>query len=153
VLLTGQSTKTQNGAMVVDSVSGSTGVLVRAPWAAGDAQIVPGMLVQVGPEDPNYPNSQWQLITAGPITLGSTDLTFIRSTGVFEVELFGAKGDGSTDDTNAIKAAIAAAKASGRPAVIVFRGGTYKITAQLLFDFSNWEIQGNGSTLTINTAS
>lgn len=43
----------------------------------------------------------------------------------------GAKGDGSTDDTAAINAAMAAAKANGKTGVVFFPKGTYRITGKL----------------------
>src|ERR1700749_1591517 len=47
----------------------------------------------------------------------------------FFVQQFGAKGDGSTDDTAAIQATVNAAAAGGKPgAVIYFAPGTYKVS-------------------------
>lgn len=48
---------------------------------------------------------------------------------VFDVMAYGAKGDGTTDDTTAIQSAIAAAGAKG--GVVWFPQGTYKITSSL----------------------
>jgi len=44
---------------------------------------------------------------------------------------FGAVGDGTTDDTTAINACIAAANALNEPVIVLFPPGTYKVTAQL----------------------
>jgi hypothetical protein len=45
------------------------------------------------------------------------------------VKDFGAKGDGSTDDTPAIQAAIASATSTTPPRAVIFPAGNYKITA------------------------
>src|SRR5260221_13600380 len=55
---------------------------------------------------------------------------------VFNVRAFGAKGDGTTDDTTAIQNAITAAAAAGGTVYLPF--GVYKITAMLQL--------GNGTT-------
>jgi hypothetical protein len=56
---------------------------------------------------------------------------------------FGAKGDGTTDDTAAIQAAIDfAATQNGN--VILIPNGTYKITSTLLITTSNIMLQGQG---------
>ena len=47
----------------------------------------------------------------------------------FNVKKYGAKGDGTTDDTAAIQAAITAAGTSG---IVFFPAGTYKITSSLV---------------------
>lgn len=60
---------------------------------------------------------------------------------------YGAKGDGVTDDTAAIKAALQVA-ISGRASVLLFPKGIYRITAPL--EFRNGHqiiIAGNGSTI------
>ncbi|WIA31910.1 hypothetical protein OEZ86_002770 [Tetradesmus obliquus] len=54
---------------------------------------------------------------------------------------YGAKGDGNTDDTRAIQAALAATKQSG--GVLYFPPGTYKLSAQLTLD-SNQVLRGAG---------
>jgi polygalacturonase len=60
-------------------------------------------------------------IAAGQVTAGHSDTP---SNGVFDVRRYGAKGDGTTIDTPAINAAIAAAAAVGGGRVL-FPAGTY----------------------------
>lgn len=66
---------------------------------------------------------------------------------VFDVkERYGAKGDGATDDTAAINAAIAAAAQLG---IVFFPPGTYKITAALGPAVNHSKLRGAGSTVSI----
>jgi parallel beta-helix repeat protein len=49
---------------------------------------------------------------------------------VFNVQAYGAKGDGKTDDTAAIRNAIAAAVAGGQGGIVFFPAGTYAVCPQ-----------------------
>ena len=49
---------------------------------------------------------------------------------VFDVRTYGAKGDGKTDDTMAIRSAIAAAVEGGQGGIIFFPAGTYAVCPQ-----------------------
>lgn len=60
-------------------------------------------------------------------------------------ESFGAKGDGVTDDYDAIVAAMSAAASSGKPLVFT-KGRTYKIQKTLAF-ISNLTIEGNDAVI------
>jgi len=64
----------------------------------------------------------------GPFTASSLTVAepLVWDGGTFDVRKFGAKGDGTTDDTAAIKAALAAASAKER-ATLFFPAGTYMI--------------------------
>jgi len=71
--------------------------------------------------------------------------------GIYPVCYFGAKGDGTTDDTAAVSACITAAKANGYP-VVRFGAGTFKITAPLPdINVSGYgcSIEGAGKEITI----
>ncbi|MGD8189478.1 glycosyl hydrolase family 28-related protein [Brevibacillus ginsengisoli] len=60
---------------------------------------------------------------------------------------YGAKGNGTTDDTAAIKAALAVLQ-SGVASVLVFPKGTYKISGPLEINkASNIYVEGNGSVI------
>jgi hypothetical protein len=64
------------------------------------------------------------------------------------VKDFGAAGDGSTDDSAAVQAAINTMTAGG---TLVFPFGTYKINTSILVPYSNITILGNGSTIDATT--
>lgn len=57
---------------------------------------------------------------------------------------FGAKGDGTADDTESVRAAIAAARAEGGGAVAYLPKGIYRTTGTLAVDGSNWTLRGCG---------
>ena len=66
---------------------------------------------------------------------------------VYDVASYGAQGDGTTDDTNAIQAAIDAANARGG-GTIVFPGGTFRITRSLTI-YSRILFRGAGMRATV----
>lgn len=69
-------------------------------------------------------------ITSSP-QLTSNELTLIQNAinSIFDVRVYGAKGDGTTDDTTAIQNAMNAAKPTG--ATVWFPPGTYLISSPL----------------------
>lgn len=81
----------------------------------------------------------------GVSSTGALNLAFppvIAGNGIFDVHAYGAIGDGTTDDTAAITAAIAAA---GQLATVLFRPGkTYKVTSSLtmIADDQTWWMYG-----------
>lgn len=73
-------------------------------------------------------------------TITNTSGKLQKTNGVFNVQAYGAKGDGSTDDTSTINAAITALQAfsSGYSGgVLYFPAGTYKISSALAVSISN----------------
>lgn len=66
--------------------------------------------------------------------------------GVYNVRHYGAKGDGSTDDTLAIQAAINAVPSSG--GTVFFPSGRY-VCGSLTINYSNTTLAGNGRGATI----
>lgn len=58
------------------------------------------------------------------------------------VKEFGAAGDGVTDDTQAIQAALNAIKSSGGE--VYFPAGTYKVTSSIVIDAASIKFSGNG---------
>ena len=71
----------------------------------------------------------------------------IQQTGLISVRQFGAKGDGTTNDTAAVNAAIAAANINTRSTTIYFPDGRYNIPAGLAaITNSNYETWGIGSS-------
>ena len=79
VLVTGQSTGSQNGLYQVQTVgSGANGTWVRTSDGNETGEIEAGMIVMVT-EGTIYADTQWKLITDDPITLGTTALTFTQN--------------------------------------------------------------------------
>lgn len=81
----------------------------------------------------------------GAVTLGNT-LTLPGGTvtpiGWLNVKSFGAVGNGSTNDTAAIQAALAAVSTNG--SVVYFPPGSYKITSTLTVSISGTTLVGDG---------
>jgi len=69
---------------------------------------------------------------------------------VVNVKEFGATGDGVTDDTTALQAAINAAQAVG--ATVLLPPGTYKITASLTLPGDNTHLRGMGQASVIQAS-
>ena len=79
VLVTGQSTGSQNGLYYVTTVgTGSNGTWQRSIDGNETGEIDAGMVVMVT-EGLVYADTQWKLITDDPITIGVTALTFTQN--------------------------------------------------------------------------
>lgn len=98
-------------------------------------------------ESYNYFVKRYGLKTKKPVDFsGSSSVNLGVNTSslpVYNVHVYGAKGDGATDDTTAIQNAINAANAAGGGTVFL-PSGTYK-TTDFLVPLSNVKIQGAGS--------
>jgi hypothetical protein len=116
-LLVGQTTASENGLWIV----------AAGAWARTTDVIASGLqvFVQLGTN-----RGIWVLATAGAIVINSTSLRFIRQSDTYNVQIFGAVGDGSTDDSAAIQAAHDALPASG--GTLLFPDATYR-AAGLVF--------------------
>ena len=82
-----------------------------------------------------------------PTPVNSTDAatkTYVDNSSlqIYSVKAYGAVGNGTTDDTSAIQAAINAANSNGG-GVVYFEGATYKITSALTL-YSSITLQGVG---------
>ena len=79
VLVTGQSTGSQNGLYYVTTVgSGSNGTWTRSVDGNETGEIEAGMIIMVT-EGTTYADTQWKLTTNDPIVIGSTALTFVQN--------------------------------------------------------------------------
>jgi len=79
VLVTGQTTGTQNGLYYVTTVgSGSNGTWARTSDGNENGEIEAGMIVMVT-EGVIYADTQWKLITDDPITIGTTSLSYTQN--------------------------------------------------------------------------
>jgi len=72
-LHTAQTAGAENGPWVWN---GAASAMTRPADFDADADAVPGLIVPVGPEGTADADTTWRLVTAGPITLGTTALTF-----------------------------------------------------------------------------
>jgi len=78
ILVTGQSTASQNGLYYVDTVgSGSDGTWTRTVDGDTSGEITAGMIVVVA-EGTSYADSEWLLTTNDPIVIGTTGLAFVQ---------------------------------------------------------------------------
>ncbi len=73
-----------------------------------------------------------------------------RGSQVFNVKAYGAKGDGTTDDTTAINAAFTAAGVGGH---ILFPPGNYVVSSELNWATSYQTIEGYGAYILCNQSS
>lgn len=72
VLLTAQADPTQNGIYLIQPAD--SGSLIRAEVMDENADILPGLIVKV--LGGTYAGTEWQLITAAPIEMDTSELTF-----------------------------------------------------------------------------
>jgi hypothetical protein len=100
------------------------------------------------------PNSRVTEIPAGkrgPVLINSQQ-QFLQDAAhipgkVFDAKRdFGAKGDGRSDDTDALERCIAAAKVHGRNAIAYLPGGIYRICRTLAVDGGDYTLGGVGFT-------
>jgi hypothetical protein len=81
VLVTAQSTGSQNGIYVVSSTgTGNNGSWTRASDANATGDLEAGTIVMVT-DGSTYADTSWKLITDDPIVIGTTPLTFLQNTG------------------------------------------------------------------------
>lgn len=79
VLVAGQTGGAQNGIYYVTTLgSGANGTWTRAVDTNTTGELLSGTIVMVT-EGTTYADTQWKLTTNDPITLGSTDLTFVQN--------------------------------------------------------------------------
>jgi len=79
VLVTGQTTGTQNGLYYVVTLgSGADGTWARTSDGNENGEIEAGMIVMVT-EGVIYADTQWKLITDDPITIGTTSLSYTQN--------------------------------------------------------------------------
>lgn len=71
--------------------------------------------------------------------------------GSLSVKAFGAKGNGTTDDTTAVQAALTSVVNSGKGGTVYFPPGTYKITSGLTVNASYVSISSEGATIDAST--
>lgn len=137
VLLAAQTTQTQNGPYVVGTVTTGHAALVRATWASASSDFSPGMVIRVSRSDGTWPDTSWALAATGAITLGSTNLPFVRLDSVIDVASFGADDSSTANpatNATAINNAITAAHvfAGNGQVVVTLSGRRYTTSAPIL---------------------
>lgn len=130
----------------VTPISSSTGTpIVRGPKGDKGDQ---------GPQgNPGPSDAQVATYFTGPSsTRTAADARYLPGTGFLNARAYGAKGDGVTDDTAALQAAITAAQAAG--GTLAIPSGTYKISSSLTTSqsFVQPNIVGAGAKSTILAA-
>ncbi len=149
--LSGSVPGTRNGRLIV-KIEGTTSPTLKHNTAAkGGLRLLAGVDIKPAKGDVlefvhsyYYDGTHEGWIQVGPGEIGDVPVN---------VRMFGAKGDGTTDDTVAIQAAITACASAGR--ALHIPAGTYKITASLTIG-AKIKIYGDGnqaSILSLSTAS
>lgn len=164
VLVKGQTNPVDNGIYMA-----STGSWTRAKDADGNRDLVQGTRVLV--RSTTIDGAEYELTTANPIVIGTTELTFTLRYGANSVrdqtereiavsvtptskgfeqgvfERYGAVGDGSTDDTTALRNAfLVGGDVKGTA------GKTYRITGPLYLTANDTTIDLRGCTINQVTA-
>jgi hypothetical protein len=156
VLVTGQSTASQNGLYKVSVLgTGADGTWVRSSDGDATGDMSAGMLVTVT-EGTVYKDTQWQLTTNNPIVLGTTSLAFAQtSSGGSYTAGTGLTLTGSAFSVNAAQTQITsvgtltALSVSGIVTVASVVGGVITgTTASTTGNVTGSYILGNGSQLT-----
>ena len=125
ILVTGQTTATQNGLYDVVTVgTGSTGTWARTSDANSTGEIEAGMIVMVT-EGAVYADTQWKLITDNPITIGSTALTFTQNYSANSIS-------GGTSNVTVYSNSTVNINSAGSPNVLVIGPNTVTATANLI---------------------
>lgn len=91
----------------------------------------------------NVPDTKISRVSAGVLAVNGVELA---GTAWFNAQTYGAKGNGTADDTTAIQAAINAVPSTG--GMVYIPAGTYKLTAALVLK-SNVTLLGDGSNATV----
>lgn len=149
VLLVNQSTTSQNGLYVVGVVSGGNAPLTRVPDFATGTVLQAGQTCEID-AGTVFANSTWKIMTAGPITVDTTNHQWMPRmhrftvavgtpvTTVFAWANTGANGSKAigTDQTaaNAVKLVVSGAPSAGGATVTATGTGTDSIDAAVL----NW---------------
>ncbi len=124
VLVTGQSSGSQNGIYEVDVVgSGSNGTWVRSIDVDATGELDSGTIVMVT-EGLIYADTQWKLITDDPIVIGTTALVFEQNYSANSISA--GTSNVSVQDNSNVSIAVAGSN------IVVFSSGTENISANII---------------------
>lgn len=162
ILVRAQTNPVDNG--IYDAASGAW---TRSSDMDGAGEAVGGTQVLVT-QGNAFAGSSWKIIGNGAITIGTNSITFeaavdsesvrylvpsgtarsveARLGDTVSVKDFGATGNGSTDDTAAFNAAIAALGLFG---TLDIPKGTYKLTSTLDFGVNQIRLVGRGASVSV----
>jgi hypothetical protein len=149
--------KTPGGTTVIDFVDGydANGVELRSASIIGNAY-VGGAAAAGNPISveaainkliTSFGSTDFNVLLAGVSTTMQAALGALWRARVFDVKVYGALGDGATNDLAAINAAASAANTAGG-GIVFFPPGTYQISAALTM-FSTIEYVGAGAALSV----
>ncbi len=148
VLVTGQSTASENGIYYVTTVgAGSNGTWARSLDANETGELNGGTIIMVT-EGTNHGDTQWKLTTDDPITIGSTTLNFALNSsaayGVIAVAGQSSIAANSVGDTLTV--------ATGNNIVVTTNAGTETLTiaANDTPSFDSVTVTGNASANNIS---
>lgn len=122
-----------------------TGLLSTGSQGAGGLTLLDTVLTRIG-------NSAGGTDGKFLYTDGGTERLYVDVVKELRVSAkdFGAKGDDGADDTAAIRSAIAVLKAAGGGTLYLPKG-TYRINDELIIDFNNLTVRGDGAGSIIRT--
>jgi hypothetical protein len=142
ILVTGQSTASQNGIYYVTTVgSGSNGTWARSTDTNQTGELDAGTIVMVT-EGVTYKDTQWKLITDNPIIIGTTPLEFTQNYSANSIS------GGTSNVTVFSNANVTISSANVANVLTVANDGTYVVgvvsaTGNIVGNY----ILGNGSQL------
>jgi len=129
-LHTAQTAGAENGPWVWN---GAASAMTRPADFDADADAVPGLIVPVGPEGTADADTTWRLVTAGPITLGTTALTFALDGDAMAAALTEDPVTTLADDDFFIRLDPNNATLSSREKTITYANLKVELTADLAF--------------------
>jgi len=124
VLVTGQSTASENGIYFVSTVgSGSNGTWERSIDTNSTGELLSGTIVMVT-EGNVFKDTQWKLTTDDPITIGSSDLVFVQNYSANSISA------GTSNVVVTSNGAVTISSA-GSPNVLTVNSGSISVTANI----------------------
>ena len=158
ILVTAQTDASENGIYLVNTVgSGSDGTWQRSLDFNSNAVVTSGAFVPIT-EGTSYANTLWRLTTADPITIDTTNLTFVNNILTDIVQDITPQLGGNLDTQSYDIASSPTATSVGTSATAVdtfsastYRGAKYLVTVANSTDFDIIEalVVHNGTTATI----